>query len=172
MIQRLSTPLARGLALATVAVGLGSAAWRYSEAPPGRMMDTVARTVSVTSRVSGILFLPGSTVVPVDPPELDIVLSDIGLQPQYCPARTDEPWPPGIPERIEYWGVFLCNDAQAPASFLEEMKPYLRDAALRDAGKFGSRVIAIPLAGLMGAAAFLAAAMTVLRAGRWIRTGT
>ena len=54
---------------------------------------------------------------------------------------------------------------------IEEMRPYLRDAAIRDVKRFTIRVMAVPFYGLLAAGLFLLLVLGGLRISRWIQTG-
>lgn len=169
IIKILKTPLARGLAITSVVVGVGTAVWRYSDVPPGAMIKSYARTDTVKEGgCAFLLLLPGECDPVVDTGAYTMQF-DVSLRT--CPLIPVERWPTETPMFVKHWGVFLCNDAQAPAAFLEEMKPYLKDAALRDFWSFAGRLISIPLAGLLGAIAFVGASIVIVRVGRWIKSG-
>ena len=166
MFKLLSTPLARGLAIASFAVGVGAAVWRYSDVPPGEMIRTFAYTDTIKKGGCALWFLPGECDPVVDTGRFTVRFSD---RPGDLPLV--DVWPRGIPTYMEHWGVLLRNDAQAPAAFLEEMKPHLRNAALRDLRSFAGRLIAIPLIGLLSAVTFLGISILILRVGRWVKSG-
>ena len=170
MLPKLETPFARAIALVAVLIGIGSAYWRYSEVPPGNLLQTSAATVKVRPG-TGAYFPPDGYERPEEMWQYDMRLSPAILQGS-CPPGGLDSWPTAVPLGLRHWGLFLCNEAKAPTEFLVEMKPYMRNAVLRDGSFFVLRVFAIPLAGILSAIAFLSLTFLMFRATRWIRTGS
>lgn len=178
LVSRLTTPLARSAVLVAFLVGAAASVWRYMDVPPGNAIQSFAVTIRVPNSPGGIYFLPDTRTAAERADKsfhFDMSLrraSDYGA-PYRCGEWQIYPgeWSREVPIAVSHYGITLCNDAKAPREFLEEMKPYLRQAALRDQWDYALRWAAVPVTGLLGAAAVILAALLIVRTLRWIRTG-
>ncbi|APG49012.1 hypothetical protein [Phaeobacter porticola] len=172
---RLRTPQARGLAVAALIIGCAVSAWRYTEEPPGHIIRAAAVTERVPNSRAAFPFFPDTRTEEEKADKswhFDMSFHTWVEQCGVNPVKPRSSWPQGVPRSIVHWGVSLCNNAQAPEEFLNEMRPYLRDAAIRDVKSFTIRVMAIPFYGFLAAGVFLLLVRGGLRISRWIRTGS
>lgn len=173
---KLRTPQARGLAVVALVVGCAASVWRYTEDPPERIIQTSAVTQRVPNSRAAFPFLPDTRTAEERADKSWHFDMSLNTRSSYrCGLNTispDSAWPQDTPVFIVHWGIFLCNEAQAPDEFLNEMRPFLRDAAIRDVKDYIVKVMAIPFAGLLAAGAFLLLALGGSRISRWIRTGS
>lgn len=172
---KLRTPQARGLAVAALIIGCAASAWRYTEDPPGQVIKSVAITERVLNSRAAFPFLPDTRTAEEKADKSWHFDMSFHTWVDYCGINPIDPtraWPQDVPRFIVHWGVFLCNNAQAPEEFLDEMRPFLRSAAIRDTKNYSIKVLAIPFAGFLAAGAFLLLALGGLRISRWVRTGS
>jgi hypothetical protein len=170
---KLRTQRVRGLAVAALVIGCAASIWRYAEQPPGDIIVTSASTQRVSNSPRA-LFGPDTRTAEERADKswyFDMSLNTWGTRCGRNYINPGSAWPQDVSVFIIHWGVFLCNEAQAPDEFLDEMRPYLRDAAIRDIKYYSIRAMAIPFFGLLAASAFLLLSLGALRIGRWIKTG-
>jgi len=172
---KLRTPQARGLAVAALIICCAASAWRYSEEPPGQIIKSVAVTERVPNSRAAFPFLPDTRTAEEKADKSWYFDMSFPTWVAHCgitPTNPSNALPQDVPNFIVHWGVPLCNNAQAPKEFLDEMRPYLRDAAIRDVKDYSIKVMAIPFFGIIAAGAFLFLALGSLRIYRWVRTGS
>lgn len=172
---KLRTPQARGLTVAALIIGCAASAWRYTEEPPGQIIKAAAVTEKVLNSRAAFPFLPDTRTAEEKADRswyFDISFHTWVAHCGINPSNPSSAWPQDVPRFIVHWGVSLCNNAQAPKEFLDEMRPYLRDAAIRDVKDYTIKVMAIPFFGILAAGVFLLLALGGLRIYRWVRTGS
>ncbi|WP_375698129.1 hypothetical protein [Pseudophaeobacter sp. TrK17] len=172
---KLRTPRARGLAVAALIIGCAASVWRYTEDPPGHIIKTVAVTERVPNSRAAFPFLPDTRTAEEKADKSWHFDMSLRSRVEHCGVSsidTRRAWPQDVPRYILHWGIVLCNNAQAPEEFLDEMRPYLRDAAITDAKEYAIRVMAIPVFGFLAVGVFVFLALGSLRIGRWVRTGS
>ncbi|WP_417712696.1 hypothetical protein [Pseudophaeobacter arcticus] len=172
---KLRTPQARGLALAALIIGCAASVWRYTEEPPGHIIKAVAVTERVPNSRAAFPFLPDTRTAEEKADKSWHFDMSFYSRVEHCgPSPIDfrRALPQDGPRFIVHWGVSLCNNAQAPVEFLDEMRPYLRDAAINDVKDYIIRVMAIPFFGFLAAGVFILVVLGGLRISRWVRTGS
>lgn len=171
---KLKTPRARGLAIAALIIGCAASVWRFTEEPPGRIIKSTAVTERVSNSRAAFPFLPDTRTAEQKADKSWYFDMSFSTRVAHCgrhPINMSRAWPQDVPRFIVHWGVSLCNDAQAPKEFLEEMRPYLKDAAIRDFKDYFVRIATIALFGIFAAGSFLFLALGSMRIFRWVRTG-
>lgn len=143
MLKRaIGTPLARGLALATVVVAVISGVWQYRRAPPGPMFTYMLALVEVPNRspAEGALwFLPEtkSPVAEVGDDGWHYDITSISMTGPHGPfacrdLRTRNLVDPISPHGFDVSGMYFCNGAGASNEELQHHRSVVRSVAWRE----------------------------------------
>ncbi|MDE3239178.1 MAG: hypothetical protein KGN33_09475 [Paracoccaceae bacterium] len=168
MSALLPTPFHRALFAVCCLAFIAGAVWRAETVPIGEVHPYWAETVRLPASSEWFLF----------PQKTDATQTAAAQRFGWnfmryggtC-QRDVNPLAPTSPGGMLEFGLFFCNEANAPPAVFNAMRPAIRSAALRDWEAYALRILAIPAVGLAFALALGATGLSGRCLLIWIASG-